>query len=64
MLKNPTILTHMTISKSVKLAATRASARRLGLVTLKQMIAALAAAVECKPAGLRIVEVPEIRQAR
>lgn len=45
-----------------QLPVTRASAERLGLVTLAQMVAALTRAVE-KPstAGVRIVEVPEIR---
>ncbi|MGH9510037.1 MAG: SDR family oxidoreductase [Terriglobales bacterium] len=43
------------------LPATRASAQRLGLVTLPEMLAALVAAVEDPPAGVRIVEVPQIR---
>jgi uncharacterized protein YbjT (DUF2867 family) len=43
-----------------RLPATRDGARRLGLVTLDQMVAALVAAVEF-PAAARIVEVPEIR---
>src|SRR5262249_23012665 len=43
--------------------STRASARRLGLVTRAQMIAALVRAVEHPAAGTRIVEVPEIRTA-
>ncbi len=43
--------------------ATRASARRLGLVSLPQMIAAMVQAVENPPAGIRILEVPAIRQA-
>ena len=38
-----------------------ARARRLGLVTLPQMIAALVDAVEHPPAVERIVEVPEIK---
>ncbi len=42
---------------------TRAGARRLGLVTLAQMVAALVRAVEQPAGGLRIVEVPEIRAA-
>lgn len=42
---------------------TRESARRLGLVTLPQMVATLAQAVERPAAGIRIVEVPEIRRA-
>lgn len=39
----------------------RAGARRLGLVTRGQMIAALVRAVEHPTAGTRIIEVPEIR---
>jgi uncharacterized protein YbjT (DUF2867 family) len=46
-----------------RLPATREGARRLGLVTLRQMVAALVAAVEATPAGVRLVEVPEIRAA-
>lgn len=45
-----------------RLPATRETARRLGLVTLPQMVAALVAAVENPPGGVRIVEVPEIRR--
>ena len=41
----------------------RDGARRLGLVTLEQMIHALAAAVENPADGVRIVEVPEIRNS-
>jgi uncharacterized protein YbjT (DUF2867 family) len=41
--------------------ATRASAQRLGLVSLEQMVAALTRAVERAPAQLRICEVPDIR---
>jgi len=44
--------------------ATRTQARRLGLVTLDDMVAALVEAVENPPEGVRIVEVPEIRGAR
>jgi uncharacterized protein YbjT (DUF2867 family) len=47
-----------------RLPATRNSARRLGLVTLEQMLAALTNAVESLPAGMRILEVPDIRAAR
>jgi uncharacterized protein YbjT (DUF2867 family) len=45
--------------------ATRASALRLGLVTLGDMVATLAAAVSapCR-AGVRVIEVPGIRAAR
>lgn len=45
-----------------QLPATRASAERLGLVTLAEMVAALTRAVENpSAAGVRILEVPEIR---
>jgi uncharacterized protein YbjT (DUF2867 family) len=44
--------------------ATRDAARRLGLVTLPQMIATLVRAVEQPASGVRIVEVPEIRLNR
>lgn len=44
--------------------ATREGARRLGLVTLARMVAALVQAVEQPPAsGVRVVDVPEIRRA-
>jgi len=42
---------------------TRASALRLGLVTLDQLILALVEAVELPVQGIRFVEVPEIRSA-
>lgn len=45
------------------LPATRESARRLGLVSTPQMVAALRAAVENPPEGVRIVDVAGIRQA-
>jgi uncharacterized protein YbjT (DUF2867 family) len=45
------------------LPATRAGARRLGLVRWRQMIAALAGAVENPPRGVRVLEVPDIRDA-
>src|SRR5207247_1527733 len=41
------------------LPGTRASARRLGLVTLDQMLFALANAVDEPAAGVRVWEVPE-----
>ena len=44
-----------------RIPATRAGARRLGLVTLRQMIDALIGAVEHAPSGVRIMEVPEIK---
>ena len=47
-----------------RVPASRDTARRLGLVTLPQMVAALVAAVENPPpSGTRIVEVPQIRTA-
>ena len=42
---------------------TRESARRLGLVTIDQMLAALVRAVENPPDAVRILEVPQIRAA-
>src|SRR5262249_12345256 len=46
-----------------RIRATADGARRLGLVTHRQMIAALVEAVENPPDGVRIVEVPDIRRA-
>jgi hypothetical protein len=46
------------------LPATRESAHRLGLVTLPQMIATMADAVEKPASGIRIVDVPGIRLNR
>ncbi|HXB75547.1 MAG TPA: NAD(P)H-binding protein [Candidatus Acidoferrales bacterium] len=46
------------------LPATRESAQRLGLVTVTQMIAAMALAVERPASGVRILEVPQIRVNR
>lgn len=46
------------------LPSTREGARRLGLVTLSQMIAALVFAVEKPAEGVRLVEVAEIRAAQ
>ena len=43
-----------------QIPSTAEGARRLGLVTLTQMIAALTRAVENPPNGVRVVEVPEI----
>jgi uncharacterized protein YbjT (DUF2867 family) len=42
---------------------TRATAGRLGLVTLEQMLRALLLAVDDPPSGVRVVEVPQIREA-
>lgn len=46
------------------LPATRSLARRIGLVTLSQMVMALILAVESPPEGVRVVEVPEIRRGK
>ncbi len=46
------------------LPATRERARRLGLVMLNQIVAALVRAVERPPQGVRVVEVLEIRNSR
>ncbi len=45
------------------LPSTRESAQRLGLVTLAQMTNALLSAIETDSDGLRIYDVPKIRQA-
>jgi uncharacterized protein YbjT (DUF2867 family) len=47
-----------------QLPSTREAARRLGLVTLDQMIAALSWAVENPASGVRVMGVPDIRKAR
>ena len=44
-----------------RLPATRAAAQRLGLVRLRGMVAALVRAVEDPPRGVRVWEVPDIR---
>jgi len=44
-----------------RLPPTRESARRLGLVTIQQMVATMVAAIEAPPEGVRILGVPEIR---
>ena len=46
-----------------RVSSTRESALRLGLVTLEQMLKALADAVDQPAQGIRIVEVPAIRAA-
>jgi uncharacterized protein YbjT (DUF2867 family) len=46
-----------------KLPATRESARRLGLVTIGQMLSALVLAIENPPRGIRILQVPDLRAA-
>jgi uncharacterized protein YbjT (DUF2867 family) len=43
------------------LPGTRESARRLGLVSVEQMIATMARAIADPPSGVRVWEVPEIR---
>jgi uncharacterized protein YbjT (DUF2867 family) len=45
-----------------RIPATRQTARRLGLVTITQMVGALVAAVESPVTGTRIVEVPAIER--
>jgi uncharacterized protein YbjT (DUF2867 family) len=45
------------------LPGSRDTARRLGLVTVGQMMRTMVGAVENPPDGVRIVEVPEIRKA-
>lgn len=44
-----------------RVPSTRDTARRLGLVTLDQMVNTLVASVETKPDGVRILEVPAIK---
>lgn len=44
--------------------STRDSARRLGLVTLSQLLEALVAAVDSPATGIRVWEVPQIRRGR
>ena len=44
------------------LPRTRDTARRLGLVTIEQMANALAAVAARPVQGIRVIEVPEIRQ--
>lgn len=46
-----------------RLPSTRASTERLGFVTLAQMVRALVNAVETRPLGVRVVDVPGIRGA-
>jgi uncharacterized protein YbjT (DUF2867 family) len=46
-----------------RIPSTRDAARRLGLVRLPAMVRALVAAVENPPAGVRVLEVPDIRAA-
>jgi uncharacterized protein YbjT (DUF2867 family) len=46
-----------------QIPTTREQARRLGFVTIDEMIATLVFAVENQPCGVRVVEVPEIRRS-
>lgn len=46
-----------------RLPLTRQGARRLGLVTLEQMVRALVASIEQGPEGVRVLDVPAIRGA-
>jgi uncharacterized protein YbjT (DUF2867 family) len=47
-----------------RLPSTREGARRLGLVTLDQMLGALMRATEEPPTGIRVIGVPELRAER
>jgi nucleoside-diphosphate-sugar epimerase len=47
-----------------RLPSTRASALRLGLVTITQMVAALVWAIEAPPRSTRFFTVPDIRKAK
>jgi uncharacterized protein YbjT (DUF2867 family) len=47
-----------------RIPSTREGARRLGLVTIDQMVSALVNAVENPASGIEIVDVPRIRGAR
>src|SRR6185312_4713910 len=47
-----------------RIPATREGARRLGLVTIDQMVSALVRAVENPASGIEIADVPRIRTAR
>lgn len=46
-----------------RIPSTREGARRLGLVTVEQMLRALAGAAEHPASGVRVIEVPAIRAA-
>lgn len=46
-----------------RIPATRETARRLGLVTLEEMVAALVGAVESPADGIRVLDVPLIKSA-
>jgi uncharacterized protein YbjT (DUF2867 family) len=46
-----------------RIPATRDSARRLGLVTLEEMVAALGRSVESPADGIRVLNVPSIKSA-
>jgi len=57
----PMLLTPMYVLLEL-IPATRPGARRLGLVTLAQMVRALVGAVEHPPTGIRILDVPAIKR--
>lgn len=46
-----------------RLPGTRESARRLGLVTIDQILRTLVSAIENPPTGVRIIDVPQIRES-
>ncbi len=47
-----------------RISSTRESARRLGLVTVEQMLRTLAEAVDHPPSGVSVIEVPAIRATK
>jgi uncharacterized protein YbjT (DUF2867 family) len=47
-----------------RIPSTRDTARRIGVVTLRQMAAAIVNAIESPAKGIRVIKVPEIRRAR
>jgi uncharacterized protein YbjT (DUF2867 family) len=57
----PLLLVPLYLAAAV-IPATRDGARRLGLVTIGQMVRALVRAVEQPAVGLRVIDVPEIRR--
>ena len=52
------------LKQAKRVLTTEAGAKRLGLVTIDQIVQTLADAIEHPPARSRVVEVPEIRQSR
>jgi uncharacterized protein YbjT (DUF2867 family) len=50
------------IRQFVYLSVAQPSAQRLGLVTIKQILNAVVWAIENPPAGIRVIDVPRIRE--